>query len=162
MKSLIITLFLIVSSKSLALADNEISEMFIAGKLEEIEIKDVLKTKKITLKEWNSILPSIQAVALEKENIWPDTILEGEVYQLEDAKLDLESINALIFKNKIVGFSAFVIAKGASTHACYYNDDDNEYLNCLKKYPGEISEKFIVNRKGEEIAEYFEDGPQFE
>lgn len=162
MRTFFTVALLSLTLNSWAISNAKISELYLNGRTSEIELKEAFAKKLLTQSQWRDILSKMEEVAQEKSNIWGDTILEGDYSQLEDAKLDLNSIQAITFKGKLIGFSAYVTALGAYSGECYDHEDEEKFEACLQDYKGEIFEKFIVNKNGYEVKEYFDEGAQFE
>lgn len=162
MKAVLTVIFALFTLNTWAITNAKISELYLNGGAEEVELQELFAKKMLTPFQWEKIQPKVAKVAQEKSDIWGDTILEGDYVQLEDAILDLKSVQGILVKGKLVGFSAFVTAVSAYSGECYDDEDEAKFEACLQNFKGEISEKFIVNKKGEEIEEYFDEGAQFE
>lgn len=162
MRTFLIATLALFSINSWAITNAKISELYLSGKTSEITLKEAFTKKFLKQSQWKDIQQNMEKVAQEKSNIWGDTILEGDYSQLEDATLDINSIQAIIFEEKLIGFSAYVKATGAYSGECYDYEDESKFEACLEDFKGEIFEKFIVNKKGYEVEEYFDEGAQFE
>ncbi len=153
MKSLltIILTLLSINAYALDLSNEQIADLYNSGKITE---KDFSKVQ-LTNTQRSQLLVNMEKVASSLARIWPDTVLEGPYTQLGKAQLDTDNIQAIFYKNQVIGFSAYVRAEAAFNDECS-QDDETELMACLEDYKGFLYEKFIVNEKGEHIEEYVE------
>lgn len=156
MKLLFTIIVSLLTLESYALTDRQVADFYSSNKLEEKTFKEV----RLSAPMKKAIILKMEKTAEYLSNVWADTVLEGPYSLLSVATLDEDSISALYYKNKLVGFSGYVRADAAFNEECSYNDELNDveaeaaYTECLQDYKGSISELFLVNESGDYIGEY--------
>jgi hypothetical protein len=140
------------------LSHDEISNLYSSGKIEEKSFSEV----KLTKVQKESILKKIHLSAVEITEVWPDTVLEGPYQQLGTAQLDESSIQAIFYKQALIGFSAYTYAPAAFTDECSFDYDIDEetaeenYNECLEEYKGSLSQMFLTDKNGALIEDFNE------
>lgn len=154
--------FLIFSLSTLSfgkdLSNQETSDLYSSGKIDEKEFSEI----KMSKEQKELLLKKLQLSAIKVTDVWPDTVLEGPFIQLGEAVVDESSIQALFYKNALIGFSAYLYAPAAFTENCSFDYDieesiaEEKYNECLEEYKGSLSQIFLVNKSGSLVEEFTE------
>lgn len=145
MKALFTFLLLISTAVSFGneLTHEELVSLYTEGKLEERDFFDL----SLGRDNKTALLQKMKEAAQHVSVVWADTILEGSYEQLEEARLNPNEITALFHDNLLVGFTAYVLAEGAYTGECSYDEED--YKECLDLFKGNIYEMFLLDKNGD-------------
>lgn len=152
------------SVQAFAYSHKKIIEIYESGDYQEKTFAEV----KLSAAKKESILKNLDSAGEHLSNIWGDTVLEGPYSQLGPSAIVKDYIQALYYKNQLIGFVGHVQAEAAYTDSCDYNDElseeqaEREFNECLQDYRGVISESFLADKDGEYIDGYIVSPADFE
>lgn len=108
--------------------------------------KSLIKKTKLTQEQWRSLSSTVrkelQALAKKSANdIWPDTILEGDY--IADYRVRLDAVELLTLHDEFVGYWILYSARAWDTSTCDYDPlSPNTIKNCQQ---GRIYEGSFTN-----------------